>query len=100
MATDQAKHRKWADAQVAALLELGVDLADAQRSVKWTLDTMPEGADPNTWIPTVEQLYHDPSTPEAIQDAHSFVRDGKIEYLSDSRHELAGQTIEMLEEAA
>lgn len=31
---------------------------------------------------------------------HSFVRDGKIEYLSDSRHELAGQTIEMLEEAA
>ena len=67
MATDQAKHRKWADAQVAALLELGVDLADAQRSVKWTLDTMPEDADPNTWIPTAEQLYHDPSTPEAIQ---------------------------------
>ena len=30
---------------------------------------------------------------------HSFVCDGKIEYLSDCRHELAGQTVEMLEEA-
>ena len=31
MATDQAKHRKWADSQIAALVELGVDLPDAQR---------------------------------------------------------------------
>lgn len=26
---------------------------------------------------------------------HSFVRDGKIEYLSDCTHELAGQTVEI-----
>lgn len=26
---------------------------------------------------------------------HSFVRDGKIEYLSDCSHELAGQTVEL-----
>ena len=26
---------------------------------------------------------------------HSFIRDGKIEYLSDCTHELAGKTIEM-----
>ena len=71
MATDQAKHKQWADAQVAALVELGIDLADAQRSVKWTLDTMPEDADPNTWIPSAEQLYHDPSTSESIQDART-----------------------------
>lgn len=71
MAADQAKHKAWADAQVAALVELGVDLADAQRSVKWVLDTMPEEADPNTWIPSAEQLYRDPSTPESIQDART-----------------------------
>ena len=71
MATDQAKHRKWADGQIAALVELGVDLPDAQRSVKWVLDTMPEDADPNTWIPTAEQLYRDPSTPESVQDART-----------------------------
>lgn len=26
---------------------------------------------------------------------HSFIRDGKIQYLSDCTHELAGQTVEM-----
>lgn len=29
---------------------------------------------------------------------HSFVRDGKIEFLDDCHHELAGQTIDMVEE--
>ncbi len=29
---------------------------------------------------------------------HSFVRDGRIEFLSDCDHELAGQTVDMLEE--
>lgn len=71
MASDQAKHKKWADGQVATLIELGVDLADAQRSVKWVLDNMPGDADPNTWIPTAEQLYQDPSTAESIQDART-----------------------------
>lgn len=28
---------------------------------------------------------------------HLFIRDGKLEYLSDSQHEFAGQTIEMVE---
>lgn len=28
---------------------------------------------------------------------HSFVRDGKIQYLSDCTHELAGQTVDMAE---
>jgi hypothetical protein len=44
-------HEKWADLQIAALLEIGVDATDAQRSVKWTLDNLPTGEDPNTWIP-------------------------------------------------
>lgn len=28
---------------------------------------------------------------------HSFIRDGKIQFLSDCTHELAGQTVEMYE---
>lgn len=32
------------------------------------------------------------------QQCHSFVRDGRIEFLTDSRHHLAGQTVEMLDE--
>lgn len=28
---------------------------------------------------------------------HSFVRDGKIEYLTDSTHHLAGSTVEMVD---
>lgn len=27
---------------------------------------------------------------------HSFVTDGKVQYLNDSRHELAGHTVEMI----
>lgn len=29
---------------------------------------------------------------------HSFVREGKIQYLSDCTHELAGQTVEMVDD--
>lgn len=28
---------------------------------------------------------------------HSFIRDGKVEFLSDSTHELAGKTVDLLE---
>jgi hypothetical protein len=71
MAIDQAKHKRWADRQIAELLGMGIDLADAQRSVKWVLDTMPEDADPETWIPTAQQLERDPAAPESIQDART-----------------------------
>lgn len=33
------------------------------------------------------------------QQCHSYVRDGRIEFLSDSRHELAGQIVDMIEES-
>ncbi len=36
--------------------------------------------------------------PSGERRCHSFVRDGKIEYLSDCHHALAGQTVDMLEE--
>lgn len=92
MATDKAKHQKWADQQIAALLDLGIDLADAQRSVNFVLDNMPEDADPNTWIPSAEQLEHDPSTPELIRDARTawYASDAvpaKYKRLLDAREE-------------
>lgn len=34
------------------------------------------------------------------QQCHLFVRDGQIEYLSDSRHDLAGQTVPMEDASA
>ena len=37
--------------------------------------------------------YHDPSSPRC----HSFVRNGKIQFLSDCSHELAGQTVDLPE---
>ena len=33
--------------------------------------------------------------PDLPQTCHCFVRDGKIEFLSDCEHELAGKTVEM-----
>jgi hypothetical protein len=92
MATDQAKHKQWADRQIAELVGMGVDLADAQRSVKWVLDTMPEEADPNTWIPAAAQLERDPATAESVQDARTawYASDavpGKFKRLLDAGEE-------------
>lgn len=36
-------------------------------------------------------------TTGGVKICHSFVRDGKIQFLSDCTHELAGQTVEMLD---
>lgn len=54
-----------------------------------------------TWNGSVEKPTFSPSLgvnmgiPAAR--CHSFVRDGRIEYLGDSYHELRGQTVEMQE---
>jgi len=92
MAANAAAHRKWADGQITALLDLGVDLADAQRSVNFVLDNMPEGADPNTWIPSAELLQQEPSAPELVQDARAawYASDAvppKYKRLLDAREE-------------
>jgi len=34
-------------------------------------------------------------TADGMKICHSFIRDGRIEYLSDCTHELAGQTVEL-----
>lgn len=39
----------------------------------------------------------EPESPFTCYQCHSFIRDGKIEFLSDCTHELAGQTVELPE---
>lgn len=59
-------------------------------------------ADPNTdscWCTYNQDLIErgeEPSTFEC-KICHSFIRDGKIQYLNDCTHELAGQTVEMID---
>lgn len=61
-------HRKWEDEQIAVLTDIGIDLAEAQRSVNWVLDNLPEGEDPATWVPPAHVL-DTPLNNAAIQDA-------------------------------
>lgn len=54
--------------------------------------------DKPTFSPSIKVTYNgaDADTPEGIPSiCHSFVRDGKIQYCSDSSHKLAGQTVEL-----
>ena len=46
--------RKWADGQVQALIDCGVDPLDAENTVKRVLAKLPEGVDPDTWIPPAD----------------------------------------------
>ncbi len=50
--------------------------------------------DSPTLSPSVLHFYTRPSG-ERVTTCHYFVRDGKIEFCSDSKHELAGQTVEL-----
>lgn len=42
---------KWAEGQVVGLVNAGIDLVDAQATVRRVLSMMPEDADPETWMP-------------------------------------------------
>lgn len=55
------------------------------------------------WNGSIEKPTFNPSilvrwnTPKGERRCHSFVRDGKIQFLSDCTHALAGQTVELPE---
>lgn len=52
-----------------------------------------------TLTPSVLVLAHETSPPFNPQPrCHSFIRDGRLQFLDDCGHELAGQTVEMEEE--
>lgn len=69
MATERSEHQKWYDREVDALVELGVDLIDAEARQQWILDNLPYGEDPATYIFPGGALYQDPSAPDKVQDA-------------------------------
>lgn len=51
-----------------------------------------------TFSPSVLQKIEWTNRPERpVEICHSFVRNGKIEFLGDCTHELAGKTVEMLD---
>lgn len=61
-------NHKWGEKEIQALIDIGVNPIDAQRSVAWTLQHLPVGDDPATWIPSVDDLY-EPIDSAIIQDA-------------------------------
>jgi len=69
MATERSQHQQWYDREVATLVELGVDLADAEKRQQWILDNMPPWADPDTYVFVGRELYQEPATPENEQDS-------------------------------
>jgi len=71
MATERSQHQQWADKQVAALIEIGVNPLDAEKSVQWVLTHLPAGEDPATYIFPANALYEDPASDAAISDARA-----------------------------
>jgi hypothetical protein len=65
-------HQKWAEQQLAALLEIGTSLAEAEAAVQWVLRNIPQGEDPATWLPGPEVAPEDAQiTQSTIQDART-----------------------------
>lgn len=48
-----------------------------------------------TLNPSVRHYYTHPQTKQEKTICHYFIKDGKIEYCLDCKHELAGKTVEM-----
>lgn len=59
----------WAEQQKKALMDLGTDAIEAERSINWVLAHLPPGADPNTYIFSAEELYEDPASAASVADA-------------------------------
>jgi hypothetical protein len=60
--------RKFLLAQTTALLQLGIAPQDVERTLRWLERTMPQNADPATWIPTEQDLALNVDQ-AAVQDA-------------------------------
>lgn len=57
----------------------------------WDIDFDTDTISPSLLVNEQNSPYH----VDIFPTCHSFVRDGKIEYLSDCTHKLAGQTVEL-----
>ena len=61
---------KWAESQIQALIRIGFDAIEAERSVNWVLQHLPPGADPRTYVFPAEVL-NEPLDEKAIDDART-----------------------------
>lgn len=61
---------KWAEKQIQALITIGLDAIEAERSVTWVLQHLPPGADPTTYVFPAEVL-NEPLDEKAINDARA-----------------------------
>jgi hypothetical protein len=62
--------RKWAESQIQALITIGFDAIEAERSVNWVLQHLPPGADPTTYIFPADALFESLDE-KAIDDARA-----------------------------
>jgi hypothetical protein len=62
-------HSKWANKQVQAAIELGINPLDAANAVRAFLDLLPPGADPATYTLPAQAMEQDITAPELLQDA-------------------------------
>lgn len=54
-------------------------------------------SDRPTFSPSLRVFYQHPETGADVTICHSFVRDGRIEFLSDCEHEMKNRTVELPE---
>lgn len=64
-------HEKWANAQIAIAVALGINPLDAAEAMRALLAKLPEGADPATYVFSAEQLTEDITSEGAIGDARA-----------------------------
>lgn len=61
---------------------------------KWEFDG---NLDQPTFSPSYLLWCDDPETKQRLKTCHSFIKEGKIQYLDDCTHHLKGQTVELPE---
>ena len=62
--------RRWAEKQIQALIAIGIDAIEAERSVNWVVQHLPPGANPTTYVFPAETLY-EPLDDKAVADARA-----------------------------
>ena len=61
---------KWAESQIQALIGIGYDAIEAERSVNWVIMHLPPGANPTTYIFQADTL-SEPLDDKATDDARA-----------------------------
>lgn len=65
-------HEKWANRQIAAAIDLGVNPLDAAKAVNEFLVMLPQGADPDTYIVPARALEQELADERVLDDLRSW----------------------------